>query len=465
MGERADMMKELNDEKNTTEVLRTIMEIAHDGFVVVDQDGVITMISKDYAKFIGVSEEEAVGKHVTEVIENTRMHIVAQTGKPEIADIQLIKGDYMIATRMPLLKEGIIVGAVGKVLFRNLSGLNALHRRIRRMEKDLELYKGALKEQNKATYDFESLIGDSPAFSSAVSLAQRSAQADSNVLLLGESGTGKELFAHAIHNASNRRFGSFVKVNCAAIPSDLLESELFGYVEGSFTGAKKGGKKGKFEAADGGTIFLDEIGELPLHMQVKFLRVLQEKEVEKIGATGSKSIDVRVIAATNQNLEEMVDKGEFRLDLFYRLNVLAIPIPPLRERNGDLVTLTNYILQKLCRQMGKQVAGITDSAMHALSEYSWPGNVRELQNVLERAVNMVDDGERIDSNHLPEKVTGTCLVKEVRSLKQTLEDAEKKALLDALAVNNGNKSKAAKLLEVSRSTFYEKLKKHHLIED
>ncbi|WP_083270592.1 sigma 54-interacting transcriptional regulator [Bacillus marinisedimentorum] len=457
-------MVELTSERNTSEILKTIMDIAYDGIVVVDEEGYITMLSKEYAKFLGVSEKEVIGKHVSDVIENTRMHLIVKTGKPEIASLQKIKGNYMIATRIPIIKNGVITGAVGKVLFRNLSDLNSLHRQIRKMEKELEQYRGELKEINKAKYQFDNLIGESEQLEQAKKIAERAALTDSNVLLLGESGTGKELFAHAIHNASTRSFGAFVKVNCAAIPADLLESELFGYEEGSFTGARKGGKKGKFEAADGGTIFLDEIGELPIHMQVKLLRVLQEREVEKIGATSSKSIDVRIIAATNRNLEEMVDKGEFRVDLFYRLNVITVNIPSLRDRAGDTLLLARYLVNKLSGQLNKQVGGIGERTAQYLMNYGWPGNVRELENVLERAINLIDAGESIQPEHLPEKVTGTRAPESVSPLELILEETEKQAIMDSLQITNGNKTKAARLLHISRSTLYEKMNKHGITE-
>jgi len=228
-----------------------------------------------------------------------------------------------------------------------------------------------------------------------------------------------------------------------------LEAELFGYEEGSFTGAKKGGKKGKFEAADGGTIFLDEIGELPLHMQAKLLRVLQEKEVEKVGATSSKAIDIRIIAATNRNLEEMVQKGEFQ-------------IPALRNRDNDIFILTNYLITKLSTRLNKYVVGISENAKLLLKNYDWPGNVRELENVLERAINMIEDDEIIKPLHLPEKITGKQSHDNIKSLEETLEEAEKKVILDSLSSCKGNKSKAAKLLNISRSTLYEKMNKHKI---
>ncbi|SES21275.1 sigma 54-interacting transcriptional regulator [Salipaludibacillus aurantiacus] len=451
---------ENEDWKEKAEQMETIIEFAHDGIVMVDKEGFITMINQEYADFLEVDAEEVTGKHVTDIIENTRMHLVAETGKPEIADIQPIKGDYMVATRLPIFKEGKLEGAVGKVLFKNLGGFKALKKRMAKLEKELDNYKGEWQETNRAKYQFNQLIGKSESWLKAKNLAQKAAGTDSNVLLLGESGTGKELFAHAIHNASPRSPGPFVKVNCAAIPSDLIESELFGYVEGSFTGAKRGGKKGKFEAADGGTIFLDEIGELPIHMQVKLLRVLQEREVEKVGANAAKPIDIRVVAATNRSLEKMIQSGDFRLDLFYRLNVFSIQIPSLRTRKEDIEALVPYFLKKLSARLGKEVSVIDNRAMAALLHYEWPGNTRELENVIERTVNVVDSYETITDKHLPEKITGMKAAEEPKTLAEQLREAEKKAIFETLQYTNGNKSKAAKLLGISRTALYEKISKY-----
>ncbi|PYZ91684.1 sigma-54-dependent Fis family transcriptional regulator [Salipaludibacillus keqinensis] len=446
--------------KEKAEKMKTVIELAHDGIIMVDKDGIITMLSQDYADFLEVSINDVVGKHVTDVIEHTRMHIVAKTGKPEIADIQPIKGDYMVATRLPIYKDGKLEGAVGKVLFKNLGGFKALKKRMEKLEKELSTYRGEWQETNRAKYQFNQLIGKSQPWTKAKNLALKAASTESNVLLLGESGTGKELFAHAIHNASTRSPGAFVKVNCAAIPSDLIESELFGYVEGSFTGAKRGGKKGKFEAADGGTIFLDEIGELPIHMQVKLLRVLQEREVEKVGATVAKPLDIRVVAATNRNLEEMIAEGDFRLDLFYRLNVFSIQIPSLRSRPEDIDILVPHFLKKLSARLSKEVHSIDRQAMTSLLQYDWPGNTRELENVIERTVNVVDSYQTIQMTHLPEKITGVKSEVKPKTLDEYIREAEEKALHDTIKYTKGNKSKAAKLLGISRTALYEKIAKY-----
>jgi PAS domain S-box-containing protein len=458
-----EFSSEINSLKEYDSILNTILETVYDGILVVDSEGYIKLISKAYCKFLGVKEEEVIGKHVTEVVENTRMHIVAKTGVPEIADIQKIKNNYMIATRIPIFKDGKVIGVVGKVLFRNIAELEELHNKIRMFEDEIKKYKAEFKNLNQAKYSFEDIIGSSEKLLEAKKIAMKAAVTDSNILLIAESGTGKELFAHAIHKNSRRRYGPFVKVNCAAIPQELLESELFGYEEGAFTGAKKGGKVGKFELADNGTIFLDEIGDMPLEMQAKLLRVIQEKEIEKIGSVAPKKIDVRIIAATNKNLEELVSQGKFREDLYYRLNVITISIPPLRERKKDIVEIAHYYLNYFSTKYNKNIESFTKEAIRALVNYSWPGNIRELINVIERAVNIIDNEKLINIEHLPSKIVGDRKVIALKPLEELLWETERIAIIEALKITGGNKSEAAKILKISRSTFYEKLQKYNLL--
>lgn len=449
-------------EKDALETLKTLVDNAYDGIVIVDKNAIITMISKSYCDFIGTSQENAVGRHVTDVIENTRMHIVAQTGEMENAQLQYIKGSYMIASRIAIVKNGEVIGAIGKVLFRNLKELNNLYSKIKNMKKELETYKTRLKELNTAIYSFDDIIGTSEQIVIAKAIARKAAQTHSNVLILGESGTGKELFAHAIHLASDRMYAPFVKVNCGAIPSDLLESELFGYEGGSFTGAKKEGKTGKFEQADGGTIFLDEIGDMPLHMQVKLLRAIQEKEVDKIGSVGSKKVDIRIIAATNKNLENSMHEGNFRQDLYYRLNVVTIMIPALRERSGDILLIANHLIKKISKDLNKDVIGISKDSEYYLKNYLWEGNIRELENILERAINLIEDSNIISPIDLPRNITGREEIKIIISLEETIFAAEKQAIIDALKATDGNKTKTAKILKIGRTSLYEKIQKYDI---
>ncbi|OGV49470.1 MAG: sigma-54-dependent Fis family transcriptional regulator [Lentisphaerae bacterium GWF2_52_8] len=440
-------------------ILNKLLESAYDGIVVVNQQGIVTYISKAYTDFLGVAKARVIGKNVEEVIENTRLPAVLKSGKAEKAQLQLINGDYMIASRIPLIKDGVVIGAIGKVLFRNIEDLHLLYKQISQLQKQVEHYRKATGV-NQAKYSFKDIIGKSDKLSEARNMAEKACITDSSVILTGESGTGKELFAHAIHQESARSAKPFIKLNCAAIPHELLESELFGYEEGAFTGAKKGGKPGKFEAADGGTLFLDEIGDMPLGMQAKLLRVLQEKEIEKIGAQHSTKVDVRIITATNKNLVQMVGVGLFRDDLYYRLNVIAIRIPPLRERPSDIDLLVSQLLDKICARLGKYVE-IPPETMRVLKLYSWPGNVRQLENVLERAVNLAEREAIIAPKDLPETVT-EIQNGQVKSLKETLGMAEKTAILTALNLSAGKKAKAARLLKISRSRLYERMNKFKL---
>jgi transcriptional regulator with PAS, ATPase and Fis domain len=428
---------------------------------VVDQDGIITLFSKAYADFLGVRVQDVVGKHVKDVIPNTRLPLVLKTGKPEESQLQLIKGDYILASRIPLMKDGKIIGAIGKVLFRNIEELNTLHRRMSQLQQEVDQYRTKSAGLNQAKYSFHHIIGESDKMQLAKTIAEKASLTDSNVLLTSESGTGKELFAHSIHQGSVRSMKPFIKINCSAIPSELLESELFGYEEGAFTGARKGGRSGKFESADGGTLFLDEIGDMPAGMQAKLLRVLQEREVERIGAQHPLKVDVRIIAATNQNLPDMVEKGLFRADLYYRLNVIAIRIPPLRERPSDIDQLVPYLLEKICSHLGKYIEDVSPKTVQLLKSYSWPGNVRQLENILECAVNLLD-GTVITPRDLPEIVTGTPSENEIKSMRELLVDTEKDAIIKVLNFTNGKKAKTARLLKISRSNLYERMNRLNL---
>ncbi|MBE3554919.1 MAG: sigma 54-interacting transcriptional regulator, partial [Thermicanus sp.] len=295
-------------------------------------------------------------------------------------------------------------------------------------------------------------------------LAEKAAMSKSTVLLQGESGTGKELFAHAIHAASPRHHGPFIRVNCGAIPTELLESELFGYEEGAFTGAKKGGKPGKFELANGGTLFLDEVGDLPLSMQAKILRVLQEKEIEPLGSIRLKKVDVRVIAATHKDLKKMVDLGEFRHDLYYRLNVFTLTIPPLRERKEDIPPLVSAILQKLSQELGIMGKGLSDEVLHLFQTYHWPGNIRELYNALERSVAVSEKGE-IEVKDLPlylRDMSGSIPHPSLQPLDVAIRETEKQLIQQALKETGGNKVRAAEILGIHRANLYRKLDRYGL---
>lgn len=454
--------EKLEADRSEMAILKSILELAYDGIVVVDIKGNITMISNAYKRFLGLEEDEVIGKHVTEVIQNTRMHVVAQTGVPEINDFQEIRGDYMVATRIPYYVDGKLAGAIGKVLFRNVSELHSINKKYTKIEQELRNLRSEISSIHKAKYTFEQIISSNDQMMKLKHQAKKIAHTKSNVLIQGESGTGKELFAHAIHQASNRHDMPFISVNCAAIPEQLLESELFGYEKGAFTGADKNGRIGKFELADLGTIFLDEIGDMPLQMQAKILRVLQEGEVERVGSNRPKQIDVRVIAATNRNLKEMVEAKEFREDLYYRLNVINLSIPPLRERKEDVILLSKHFIDQLNQQDHGKVRGVSEKAQFLLTNYHWQGNIRELRNIIERAYNIMEGDDYIQPYHLPAFMKSVEQDYSGEPLRHMMEIYEKKLLLERLIYFKGNKTKTAEDLGISRMALHTKLEKYDL---
>ncbi|MFZ5968119.1 MAG: sigma-54 interaction domain-containing protein [Bacillota bacterium] len=433
--------------------------------ILIDKDTSVKMINKAFADYLGYSKEYIIGKEVLQIDKNSRFPYVFKSKKAEIAWKHTFEnGHTAIVHRIPVLNEhGEVMYGFGMVLFNDMEEFRHIVQKNKLLETELFHYKKQLKEIHGAKYSCENIIGSNEKMSHTKMLARKAAMTSSNVLLLGESGTGKELFAHAIHNGSTRSFSPFVKVNCAAIPSELLESELFGYEEGAFTGAKKGGKIGKFELAHRGSIFLDEIGDMPLEMQAKLLRVLQEREIEKVGSHVSMPIDVRIIAATNKDLKKMVDEKKFRQDLYYRLNVMTIEIPPLRERTDDIEELVEILLVKLSEQMGKNVSYVSPKASDYIKGHTWPGNVRELENVLERAMNLTE-GDTIHHTHLPIYITQNKRKKvedgPIRPLRDMIEDAERELISRCLEYTQGNKLQAAKLLDISRSSLYDKIEKY-----
>ena len=478
------LSEELALAKDSVEILETILETTYDGIVVVDKDGIITRFNKAYQSFLGIDEKDALGRPVEDVIENTRMHIVVKTGKPEIGETQKIQGHEMVVMRIPIYKKGEVVGAVGKVLFRDVKEIRSMVEKLDITTKELKYYKGEVLRLKGSRYNFENIVGSSEKMLQAKDLAKTAATGNSNVLVRGESGTGKELFAHAIHDSSLRRYGAFIRVNCAAIPAGLLESELFGYEGGAFTDAKKGGKPGKFELAQKGTLFLDEIGDMPLEMQAKLLRVLQEKEVERLGGDRVIRLDIRLIAATNRNLEELIRKERFRQDLYYRLNVLKIDIPPLREIREDMEMLCERMFQEVNEELGTAVEVVDPEVIEILKAYDWPGNMRELKNVLERAVavNMGRD-PIIRKNHLPIYLLDTKGTQDFGrepgsgaecggasadtggvTLSEILANTEKAAIENALRATGNNRKKAAELLGIHRSGLYQKMSRHSIID-
>jgi PAS domain S-box-containing protein len=450
-------VNQLLDAQHHAEDLQAVFENARYGIIVVDRSGIITRVNKSYEDIFNLVRDEVIGRPVGAVIENTRLDIVACTGVPELGEIQLVKGRQTIVNRIPVFKDGRLAGAIGEILFKDISEVGYLHQRLQQLEQQVTDYRRELTElrggSGLAEHSFDNIIGSSRVMARTKNLALRAALTDGNVLLLGESGTGKELFAHAIHKASRRRTRPFVTVNCAAVPADLLESELFGYEEGAFTGARRGGKKGKFQLADKGTLFLDEIGDMPLAMQAKILRVLEDCKIDPIGGSAAVACDVRVIAATNKPLAMMVQQRTFREDLYYRLNVFRIHIPPLRERREDIGELIRAVLPEICREAGRSGMDIAPETMDLIRGYDWPGNIREFLNLLRQLAATVDS-PLILPRHLLDIDAALAL--------PGRGEGERDRIAEALRISRGNKALAAKILGLHRSTLYEKLKKHRL---
>lgn len=442
-----------------------IFDSIHNGALVTDAEGYVTHFNKPYGEFLGLVPEEQIGKHCTEVVENSRMHIVAKTGKPEVNHAHMIRGHNMVVQRIPIKKDEKVIAVFGQVMFKKVQDVRSLARKLSLLESKVALYEQEIISLRSTKYTLESIVGESRAMALLKKEAAKAAATQLPVLISGESGTGKELFAQAIHHASPRRLRPFIRINCAAIPRDLLESELFGYEKGAFTGARSSGKPGKFELARHGTVFLDEVGDLPLEMQPKLLRVLEDKEFERVGGTSVIRSDFRLIAATNQDIEKMVAEGRFRKDLFYRLNVIPISISPLRERREDILPLARHFLRVMAEDAALGEISLDGKVDEALENYSWPGNVRELSNVLERVLPNIEGGtiylrdlpfflQSGDRNGSSDPSSA--------SLRGVQAKAEREAIRAALKEAGYNKVRAAEKLGIHRTLLYKKMRKYGL---
>lgn len=468
MSEPLMFMQKLQErEKEFNDFLQGLLENPYLAYIIVDQNGCITAINQAVLERIEVEKKDAMGRFILDVIPNSQLMEILATGRTDRAEFWTVNGHETIVCRMPIKKEGEIIGAIAYSLFLDMTGAKILAKRMQEMERELKHYKNEISEIYQAQWELSNLIGESRAFSWIRSVVERMSFTTSTVLIMGESGTGKELFAQAIHNSSSRKSGPFIRINCVALPENLLESELFGYEEGAFTGAKKGGKPGKFELAAGGTIFLDEIGDMPIAMQTKLLAVLQEKVIERIGGTKPIPVDVRIIAATNRNLEQMVAEGQFREDLYYRLNVVRLDIPPLRDRMEDLPLLVDNLIKRINLKIGTDIDSISPPALDLLAQHNWPGNVRELENLLERAINLAFmNGERsLGISHFPSLLKhslkeAVLMENSDLSLPETLENLERELIIKALGKAGGNKNQAARLLGIHISALYRKMGKY-----
>lgn len=457
--------------EDVEKIVQSIFDISHDGILVVDTQERIIELNRAYADFLKVNREDVIGKPVLSVIKNSKMPLFVKEKRTE-TDIphRLVEGQtssqdkYVFVNRFSVVNsQGKIIAAVATIRF-TLKTLE-LAERIRELDLEKEYYRKCLKEVTIDKYSFQSIVGSSEKVKEILHVAERAAASEFPVLITGETGTGKEVFAKAIHYNSFRWDKPFIRINCAAIPVELFESELFGYEEGAFTGSKKGGKKGKFELADEGTIFLDEIGDMPICMQAKILRVLQEQEIDKVGGESPKSISVRVIAATNKNLDRAMGEKVFRSDLFYRLNVITLRVPSLRERPEDIRSLIDYFLGDLNERYHSRIH-ITEEAKNFMAHYDWPGNIRELKNALERAYCMAE-GNIISSAQLPSYLQLNTEVRENiknKKLKEIMDDLERKVLVASLNRNDGNVVKSSRELGIHKSTFYKKINDWNLDE-
>jgi transcriptional regulator with PAS, ATPase and Fis domain len=482
IGEAMDEEDEevLDTTNSVAQSLGPLIDIIQDGLIVVNRSGIITLVNQHFADAVGTRAQDMIGKHITKAYVNSkvsRLPVVMETGKAEIGWPHLINGKDVVACRYPLVRDGKVIGALGRIMYRDVREVTLLANQINSLMGKSEQAPPAISKNCDFNYDINSIIGQSKLMEQLKVTLLRIADRGSNVLLAGESGTGKELFAHSIHAASKRRYGPFIKVNCAAIPENLLESELFGYVEGAFTGAKRGGQIGKFELAHTGTLFLDEISDMPLTMQAKLLRVLQEKEVTPLGSETTRKFDVRVVAATNMNLEKLVREGKFRQDLYFRLNIVALNVPPLRDRVEDIYFIVKHFLDIFNHEFGLRIQGLDPEAWDAIKGYHFPGNLRELRNVIESAFN-VAMGPYIKREHLPDyipqatgltgpKTTGGVqanLSSQIgkRPLQNIVEDVERSLIEQAIAQAAGNKLQAAILLGISRPGLYKKIRKYQL---
>ena len=443
------------------------LESLCEGTVVVDRDARVVWINERYATRLGaISASDAVGREIEEVIPNSLMRQVVASGQPILLDLLETPGATFVVTRIPLKDDhGEVIGAAGFALFDQVQSLKPLFAKLEGMQREIATAQKRLAEERRPKYTFSNFIGSSPVGMEVKRQARRAAQLDATVLLLGETGTGKELLAHAIHGASARADKPFVGLNVAAIPDTLLETEFFGVAPGAYTGADRRGREGKFLLADGGTLFLDEIGDMPLQLQSKLLRVLQEQEFEAVGSNRVVKINVRIIAATSVHLQRRVEEGRFRADLFYRLNVLSIRVPPLRERPADMEALCENILEQIEQRTGLAHRELMPDAIERLRQCPWNGNVRELHNALEK-VAMLSDKTRLSAADLDGIVPAVSLrVPDVDTAPNgatsthaaALEEFERQLLNNALTAARGRVEVAAKELGLARATMYRKM--------
>lgn len=435
---------------------KKVVDIIHDGVMIINVSGVIVSSNQALTEITGYSQDELVGQPCSILKCSTCKKIFESTGKHwcqlfskgdvKMQKCTLIRKDgtsvHVMKNASVIKEKGMVIGAVETVT--DISEL---------LEKDSQIE--AFRKELQSEYTFEGMIGISHSMRRTFNMIANVAASDAPALIIGESGTGKELAARAIHMNSSRREKPYIQVNCAALNESVLESELFGHVKGAFTGAYQN-REGRFEAANGGDIFLDEIGDLPQLIQIKLLRVLEEKVIERVGDNRSIPVDVRIITATNRDLKQLVEDGSFRSDFYYRINVLPIEIPPLRERIEDITVLAEMFFNHIKMKFNKEIDGISPEAMQILTSYSWPGNVRELKSAFEYCF-VTCMGDRIEPHHLPPDIVTKDTASSVKEMSSRSEDPKKDELIQALEQSNGNKSEAARILGISRVTVWNRM--------
>lgn len=449
------------------QVVRFIFANKFESMAIVNEKCEVEYLDNATERFFGIPHASAKGKYINDVIPESGLRDVLRSKTAHIGQVFQVQGQRRIVSRYPLMNRGKMVGAFGKVILHSLEELERVRGEANRLKRRAINAERKILNEYKTKYSFKDILGKSDKIKRAVDMASKMAKAGADVLIQGESGTGKELFAQAIHSENRRNATPFVRVNCPAIPFEMAESELFGYEKGAFTGAKESGKPGKFELAEGGTIFLDEMGALPISIQAKLLRVIQEREIERLGGQKLIRLNFRLIAATNTDLNTMIEQGRFRADLYYRLSKGFLHVPPLRDRPEDIPIYLKHFLNILTGRIGTNVKAVSNEALDSLTRYAWPGNVREFSNILEQAIFRAGSDEVLQIYHLPKQVrrpledpvypldTG-------KSLKEKMEVVEKTIITEALEHNNGNKRETARQLGIQRSALYMKLKKYGL---
>jgi transcriptional regulator with PAS, ATPase and Fis domain len=468
---RINIILEVLDEAGLTPLiaraLRFVLRNPYDSLIVVDKDGRVEFMDRGSAKLFGLDSGGIRGARFQDLFPDSSLPRVLETGIPIVGRVFEIMGRSGIGSAYPIIADGKIIGGLSRLTRYSLEEVQNLNREISRLKKQVLYFKEKVQNEYDAIHVFDDILGTSFLIRDSVETAKKISLINSDALITGESGTGKELFAQGIHNF-NSSDKPFVKVNCPAIPFDLAESELFGYEKGTFSGALTSGKIGKFEAANKGTIFLDEISSLPLSIQAKLLRVVQERELEKLGSTKAKKITFRLIAATNKDLRILVEQGKFRDDLYYRIAKAIIRVPSLRERREDIPIYLNHYLKKLNLAFQREIEGVTDKAMLAFMDYDWPGNVRELINILEQTILKAWNNKKIDGECLPNELLSVVSQSKktkpapYNSVREKIVDQERRLIMAGLKSMHGNKKETARFLGMPRSSLYKKMKKYNI---